>query len=144
MLPAPPGPPQTLALTLVYLCVTILKIFRMCCLIAAPFNPSCTPGDLYLVLLSLLHANKKKDEEDFLTGRDVAGTDTDHSITDCNNPDRRLIGWDAASCVFISRRGRCRLLSCHVLDGSRRCQYCFNTLIGYMWKDLFQSDTSVA
>lgn len=45
--------------------------------------------------------------------------------------------------VFINRRGRCRLLSCHVLDGSRRCQYCFNTLIGYMWKDLFQSDTSI-
>lgn len=28
-----------------------LRIFRMCCLIAAPFNPSCTPGDVYLVLL---------------------------------------------------------------------------------------------
>lgn len=36
------------------------KIFRMCCLIAAPYNPSCTPGDVYLVFLSLLHGKKRK------------------------------------------------------------------------------------
>lgn len=34
------------------------------------------------------------------------------------------------------------LLSCHVLDGSSCCQCCFNTLISYTWKDLFQNYTS--
>lgn len=43
-----------------YLKKKIKKIFRMCCLIAAPYNPSCTPGDVYLVFLSLLHGKKRK------------------------------------------------------------------------------------
>lgn len=32
----------------------------MCCLIAAPFNPSCTPGDVYLVFLSSYMLKKKR------------------------------------------------------------------------------------
>lgn len=49
----------------------------MCCLIAAPYNPSCTPGDIYLVLLRLSQAKTKenclacsgKDEDDVISSR---------------------------------------------------------------------------
>lgn len=51
-------------------------IFRMCCLIAAPFNPSCTPGDVYLVLLSSYMLKKKK-IENCLTCHGFGGRDKD-------------------------------------------------------------------
>lgn len=44
----------------------------------------------------------------------------------------------------VLRWGRRQFSLCPVLDGSSKCrQYCLNSLIGYSWKELFQSDTSI-
>lgn len=61
MLPAFSGLSQTLALTLLYLLhQQYVKIVRMCCLIAAPFTPTCTLGSVNLILLDSFHTEKKR------------------------------------------------------------------------------------
>lgn len=90
----------------------------MCCLIAALFDPSCTPGDVCLVLTPLLHAKK---HEYFLTCRDFGkGKDKDYNDRkNRNNVDGLLVSHfpelqtQRSPCPREHRRGRCRLLSCH-------------------------------
>ena len=120
----------------------------MCCLIAALYNPSCTPGDVYLVFLGLLHAKKKRGKKgrNFSYQRGLLVVKMKISdITNCYNLGGFLMSHFPTFSMSLVSADEEDVASSPVtywmvlvvVDG------CFNTLIGYMWKDLFQNDTSI-